>query len=536
MVISLLPHRSLGIRSLFTPQPVERRELEDDAPDPQAFIAVWARGFTKSTQVELALVYLGVRGDSRDPRLIALEADPIAWLREFFPEYVGLGTHGRLTEFASYHVEFWDWVKQIRGPRKYAIYVSDTQEQAEGHLENIAAMLTSERFSQSYPQHAERYLTKFGQARGWRRTRLYTKGGFTMDAAGLDKGIRGSKRDANRPRVIAFDDLDRENDSPAVTQRKIRNLTRSIIPTQGPGCAFMGAQNLVIKGGIFTQLADGTADFLTKRRVSGPHPALRNFDPETHLEGRADGGWDIIGGIPTWDEMPIPRVQRLLDTGGRESFLIECQHMLSEQSGLVFKQFDPEVHEWRHAALPPFVAYYGGIDFGGEGDTAHNSTLTLMGMTAGKRLVLVEEWYGNGANVADRQVAEMYTWEGTYGRVRWEQDGDERTFFQVLRKHGFDVIMSRRHGGSKKDRIRRFGRLLTIDGSGRPSFYYVRKCRRFRHEIERWSRPPSIPGVPHNDDPIAVDDDVLVSALYAAERAEIENEGTMVGRVSVKVA
>lgn len=508
-------------------------EYEPTAPlAPNTFVAIWPRGFVKSTFVELANVYLAARGTVNDQAHRDLEADPILWLFTLFPDHMG-GDHP--AKLAPYHREFWTWVASQSTPRRYAIYVSDTQEQAETHVENIGAMLTSFPFAKWYPRMAKRKVGKYGSSQGWRRTRLRTASGWTVDAAGLDKGIRGARVERQRPDCISFDDLDRDTDSPTVIQRKKNNLTRSIIPTQAPGCIFLGAQNLVVRGGLFTQLADGTADFLTRRIVSGPHPALRSFDPERHLTGRADGGWDITGGIPTWRDLAF--VQALLDDYGRESFLIECQHLLSAFSGLVYPQFSPEVHEYRYKDLPEFVAYYGGLDFGGEGEGSHNSAVVVLGLTRNNRLVLLSEWYDAGANVAERQEEEMQAREAEFQHVKWCMDGDERTYFQTLRMR-HDVTMASRVGASAKGRRAKFGRRLAKDGTGRPGFYYLRKCARFRQEAEGWKRKNVPAGSPQVEEPIEVDDDVIVSVLYAVERCERDQDiGDSTGqRVTVSAA
>lgn len=504
------------------------------ATDADTFIAIWPRGFAKSTLAELAVVFLGARGsvpNSKQHR--ELEADWKLWLYTLFPEHLG-GDHP--IDMAPYHVEFFGWIAALRTPRAYAIYVSDTQEQSEQHVENVASHLVSNTFAKWYPQMAARKVTKFGHSAGWRRTRVRTASGFVIDAAGLDRGIRGAKVERMRPDLIVFDDLDRDTDTPTTTERKIKNLTRSIIPTQGPDCAFIGAQNLILRGGIFDRLQDGTADFLTQRIVSGPHPALANFEPKTDLEGRADGGWTITGGTPTWGAFGIEGCQVLLDTYGRDSFLVECQHLLSEVSDLVFPHFSPNLHEWKFSVLPEFITYFGGVDFGGEGLTAHRSALCLIGQTAQGRRILLEEWSDNGADVYERQLQVMWDWEQLYGHIRWEQDGDERTVFQSLRGLGFDIRMSKRGAGSVETRIRTLGRILSPDGTGRPGFYYLRKASRFRAEMQAWRRrPPRSPSEPAKRDVLAVNDDVIVSVLYAIERAELEHVGG-VQRVEVALA
>lgn len=524
-----------------------------------AFLEIWPRGFAKSTHLELATVYLGAKGSVQDEIHEELEADFHLWLYTLFPEHMGGATP---TALAPYHEEFWRWVEALPTPRKYALYVSDTQDQADQHVSNIAEMLTSAIFAAVYPLMARRQLTKFGATAGWRRNRLRTASGYTVDAAGLLTGIRGARVGTQRPDVIGFDDLDDTMDSPTVTERKERNLTRSIIPAQGDGCVFIGAQNLVVRGGIFTKLADGTADYLRDRVVSGPHPALLNFDRARDLRERPDGTYQLIGGTPTWRNRAF--VEGLINTYGPDSFMVECQHELSSLTGLVFGTFDPLLHEYRYKALPQFESFFGGADFGGEGDTAHNSALTLVGITTHGRRVLLREWYANGANVFERQHQTMTEWDREFGHIRWCIDGDERTTFQTLRTMGFDVTMSDRAGGSVETRIRRLGRLLAVGAppslleapgpqpgmrtqeadedeperpqAGMPGFFYLRACRRFRHEIERWRRPPRVEGVPYNDKPVAVDDDVLVSALYALERAAKESTTGIASSTEVRVA
>src|SRR5690606_29363407 len=149
--------------------------------------------------------------------------------------------------------------------------------------------------------------------------------------------------------------------------------------------------------------------------------------------------------------------------------------------------------------------------------------LTLVGVTENGRKVLLEEWSDNGADVYERQLQTVWEWEQLYGHIRWEQDGDERTVFQSLRGLGLNIRMSKRGPGSVETRIRTMGHLLTPDGTSWPGFYYLRKCSRFRSEIQNWRRrPPRTPNEPAKRDVLSVNDDVLVSLLYALERAEAE--------------
>jgi hypothetical protein len=81
-----------------------------------------------------------------------------------------------------------------------------------------------------------------------------------------------------RPDVIVFDDIDAEDDTPALTAKKRRRITTAILPAGSRDrCAVLGIQNLIIADGIFTTIVDGRADYLTDKVVSGPHPAVRGL-------------------------------------------------------------------------------------------------------------------------------------------------------------------------------------------------------------------------------------------------------------------
>ena len=168
------------------------------------------------------------------------------WVSAMFPSYVRDG-------FAPRHDEFWDWAWAIepdvrprpfiavwprggaksttaelvttmlatRGKRRYALYVCSAQDQADKHVSNMAAMLES--------IGVERALNKYGSSKGWRRNRLRTSDGFTLDALGLDVAARGAKVDEWRPDVITFDDIDERGDSKAQTNQKEVAITQNIL-------------------------------------------------------------------------------------------------------------------------------------------------------------------------------------------------------------------------------------------------------------------------------------------------------------------
>lgn len=286
-----------------------------------------------------------------------IEADPIVWLAAILPHHC---TH----RFASHHEQLWNWVWDIepdirpdpfvgiwarggakstsvegamvataaRGTRRYGLYVCDTQDRADDHVGTVAAMLESDRVELFYPDLAARAVGKFGNSKGWRRNRLRTRSGFVLDAIGLDTAARGVKLDDQRPDFIALDDIDGTHDTPAATARKIATITKGLIPAGADDVAVLAVQNLVIPDGVFAQLADGRAQFLRRRIVSGPIPAVVGL----RLERAADGRDMIVGGEPTWEGQDLGTCQGFIDDWGTAAFLEEAQHEVANAEGALW--------------------------------------------------------------------------------------------------------------------------------------------------------------------------------------------------------
>jgi len=116
---------------------------------PPPFVAIWPRGGGKSTGVEVAAVLIG---------------------------------HRRV--------------------RNYIWYIRETQDQADKSVENIGALLESPILAEYDPLLADRAVGKYGKPRAWRRNRLRTASGLTIDAMGLDTARRGAKVEEARPDVM----------------------------------------------------------------------------------------------------------------------------------------------------------------------------------------------------------------------------------------------------------------------------------------------------------------------------------------------
>jgi hypothetical protein len=285
--------------------------------------------------------------------------DPL--LTEDWPVWLAAVLPGFCTyPFASHHQQFWRWVWDItpgdrpeafigiwarggakstsaeaacaalgaRQKRRYALYVCDTQERADDHVQNVASMLESERVELFYPEVSDRLVGKFGNSKGWRRNRLRCANGFTVDAVGLDTAARGIKIEDQRPDLIVIDDVDGRHDSRATTQKKIETLTQGVIPAGSEDLAILGIQNVIIPDGIFAQLADGRADFLRRRVVSGPIPALENFSVD------ADGE---VHGTATWVGQSVEVCRDQAQDWGLRGFKREAQHLVKDVEGALWK-------------------------------------------------------------------------------------------------------------------------------------------------------------------------------------------------------
>lgn len=284
------------------------------------------------------------------------EASPERWVRLLFPEYLS-------ADFAEHHSDFWRWVWSVergkkvpayfaiwprghakstsgelacvslgaRGKKRYLLYVCGTQEQADDHVANIAAMLESTRFGELYPEMARPLLGKYGNSKGWRRNRLRTASGFTVDAIGLDTAARGAKVEEDRPDVIVFDDVDSENDSEVITERKLKAITRKILPAGADKVTEMVLQNLVKDDSVVSKAIKGEERFLANRRVSGPVVAVEGLETEYR-----DGRDLITGGVATWPGMDLARCQEMIDQMGLEAFEVEAQNRTERAGESIF--------------------------------------------------------------------------------------------------------------------------------------------------------------------------------------------------------
>jgi hypothetical protein len=311
---------------------------------------------------------LAAQADPHARSKVGLYPVPVDWedrLRATVPKYV-------VHPFAERHRKFWQWVNAItldsspdpevdiwprgggkstggelaaqdlgcRDARRYCLYVRETQAQADQSVQNIAALLESpaiavllpaprpaqrrevrqrEGLEAGAPHHGRRVRRRRGRpghGHAWPQAR---------GAAARPHHLRRHRRQAR----LADDDRQEGGD-----------ITHSILPAGSWNCAVLFVQNLIIPDGIASRLADGRADYLAKRHVNGPYPAVEGLkyewkeDPTTKIRRAV-----IVKGKATWAGQPIATCQRMIDQFGLSAFLKECQHRVRDRAEGVVLRF-----------------------------------------------------------------------------------------------------------------------------------------------------------------------------------------------------
>ncbi len=392
-----------------------------------------------------------------------LEEDPLCWLRTLFPVHFK-------APFAPHHDQFWAWLWTIgvddspesyvgvwprggakstsaevgvvalaaRRARRYGLYVSETQDQANDHVQNIASLLETDMVGHLYPDLGRRLVGKYGSSKGWRRNRLRTADGFTIDALGLDVAARGVKLDEDRPDLIVFDDLDSEDDGPGQIERKLQAITRKLIPAGAPTLAVLAIQNLVHPQGIFARLAgvaEEPAEFLQRRIVSGPIPAIDGLTVEDH-----DGQWTIIDGRPTWAGQDLERCQAMMTRMGVTAFRAECQHETDARGGGMFDHLN-----FAHCTLDQLPALRRTEVWVDPAVTASDNSdsmgIIADGIADSGTIYRLRAWERRATPVVALKLAICWAIELGAGRVGIETDQGRDTWTSVYRE-ACDAVMT----------------------------------------------------------------------------------------------
>lgn len=321
----------------------------------------------------------------------ALEAQgPIVWLQTLFP-------HLFKFELASHHIDLWQWFWAAllaklhnrkfpdeenayfaiwsRGHSKstharilpiaeaallgqgYCLYISGTQDLADGHLIEIEGLLGTPAVAEHYPDLVRpEKSTISNQSKSWKQNLLRTASGYIFHSIGLNVGVRGANKKGLRPSLMIPDDIDDKKDSPAVADSKADTLLNSVLPTKGHRTLFVCAQNLIHEHGVVNRIFTGKIRALANARQRPLVPAVVGLKTEERTVGNKIKDF-IVAGDCTWPGYGIERCQEDIHDYTLPVFMRECQHVLNaDRSGAILKPWNEEVHviTWEE-----FAAVYG---------------------------------------------------------------------------------------------------------------------------------------------------------------------------------
>lgn len=417
-------------------------------PQPQLLRLFSTVSKQELVDIEAALD-LAVAVRSASAEVVALEDDWRAWLRRLFPAHCEFA-------FAPHHEKLWEWVWSIdhrrqrpfvaawprgggksataemacaalgaRGRRRYGLYVSATQDQADDHVSNVGALLESVTVAELYPALAERLVSKYGTSRGWRVNRLRTASGFTLDAVGLDTAARGVKMEEQRPDFLILDDLDHEHDSLTVIAKKIVTITQGLLPAGSPNLAVLAIQNVLHPDSIFARLAgvsEHAADFLAEREVSGPVPAVLDLVTAAAPGGR---GFRIVSGTPAWVGQDLDTCQAQMNDWGLTAFMIEAQHDVALRKGGMFDHLDFEHCD--PGEVPPLVRSVVWVDPAVTStDSSDSQGIQADGIAGDRTIYRLFSWEQRTTplDALTRAIAKAFELGATQVGVETDQGGD----------------------------------------------------------------------------------------------------------------
>jgi len=290
-------------------------------------------------------------GGQKKPAAAMMRHD--AWLRQHFPSIVS-------APFAKRHNDLWEWFEGLqpgltppprvevwprggaksstgelgiafvgsRLARKFCLYVCETQDQADKHVQTVAGLLERLNYGPA--------INRRGHSKGWRRDQLRASNGFNLAGIGLDVAARGVKLDEFRPDIIVFDDIDSRRDTPATTGKKEVAITQSLLPAGSSDCVILFLQNLIIDDGIVARIVHRRADYLLDADIVGPIPAVENLQVEDSTLPNGRTYKRIIGGTPTWAGQSLETCQRQIIQWGWSAFRREAQHEVSGANGFFY--------------------------------------------------------------------------------------------------------------------------------------------------------------------------------------------------------
>jgi hypothetical protein len=373
----------------------------------------------------------------------------------------------------------------------YCLFVCEAQDQADEHIGNCKGLIEhpDSKLKLYYPGMAVVEGATVEGIKTKDRTDLFiTQNGWICRAKGLNSKLRGLRIGTRRPDDIDIDDIDGVNDSLAVSIRKLKQLTSSVIPTQARRhTTIKFGQNLIAENSVMNQIRLGKSDALAERTTIGVTNTFSyfNYESYTDTDGRLKHRIHSDS-VPTWAGVDISQAQKFLNDVGLETFLAEYQNEFEHlRNGRVIPEYEDSLGHRTHVItwgqffkrfglrrIPPHWQAESGLDIGytPEHLTAWSFVATAAENSglAGKKFRYRGLTYE--APLLDEMAEDVKSklWPGeriVRQRMSHEKKGERMTLNQ---KHGFNFRSCK---SKKMDGIPQWRHQLRVDHSIPHSFH-----------------------------------------------------------------
>lgn len=243
----------------------------------------------------------------------------------------------------------------------YDLYLSDTQEMAEDHLDSIRDIMENDQVGQFYPHMATlRDGRKPVSSKSTDNVRyLRAAGGnWSVLARGLRGNVRGGRKGGYRFTYVNLDDIDRLDESIVVVNKKERAITRTIFGAMNKGGVVGIHQNPIAEGTVVNRTLEKTNDILNERTIicGGPVSSFKKVTIEMVADEDGDLIPEIVDFEARWEYLDIGEAKTFLSRAGKEAFEAEYQNVIKTRKGKMIPDYDDklQVITWDQ-----FAAVYG---------------------------------------------------------------------------------------------------------------------------------------------------------------------------------
>ena len=235
---------------------------------------------------------------------------------------------------------------------------------------------------------------------------------------------------------------------------------------------------------------------------------------------------------PYIDKQEIEDARKEYEITGRlEVFFQEYEADFGASQYLVWPEFDRRIHKWT-GPVPPFVSFYGGLDFGGTSIGSHKSAGNVCGITAEDFMIFFDEFEQAGPEIAERQQQWMWDQERkvkelaakvpgfALKKINWAADKTQMVGIQMMRRQGFQITASKGGPDSVEEGIELVHQRLKVRGDGKPRLFYLDGLHFIPEALERLHYPPPEEGKVLTKKPVKIDDDTADALRYCVERKD----------------